>query len=275
MPSIPFVCVANINACDGQQLKAARRCWAWSKTDLAARADLHVNTIRKMEAKGAAEITSGADIVRRVQSALEAAGVEFLNHGRPGVRLRAEGLAPSHGRSRELLRGGSAGLGFGVWPRQHERGRGLPRPSAGHAGRHAHHRMVGEGHRDAIRASLGIWPKRDQAPRRGRADPSDKRRNEAALLSRRTARHSGPEPVRITAAEAELVRIIERAGRSTFVPKTAKMDSDWPVTTPYDLACGLVRKGHLSDDGRQFFASRWPPSRCPRIRIGFGFPPPS
>ena len=60
------------------------------QTDLATRADLHVNTIRKMEGKGSAEITSGADIVRRVQSALEAAGIDFLNHGRPGVRLRGE-----------------------------------------------------------------------------------------------------------------------------------------------------------------------------------------
>lgn len=71
----------------GNQLKAARALLGVEQVDLAARADLHVNTIRKMEGKGAAEITSGADIVRRVQAALEAAGVEFLNHGRPGVRL--------------------------------------------------------------------------------------------------------------------------------------------------------------------------------------------
>ena len=71
----------------GNQLKAARALLGVEQVDLAARADLHVNTIRKMEGKGASEITSGADIVRRVQAALEAAGVEFLNHGRPGVRL--------------------------------------------------------------------------------------------------------------------------------------------------------------------------------------------
>ena len=74
----------------GHQLKAARALLGMEQTDLATRADLHVNTIRKMEGKGPAEITSGADIVRRVQSALEAAGVDFLNHGRPGVRLRGE-----------------------------------------------------------------------------------------------------------------------------------------------------------------------------------------
>ena len=74
----------------GNQLKAARALLGVEQTELAKKADLHVNTIRKMEGKGAAEITSGADIVRRVQSVLEAAGVEFLNHGRPGVRLRGD-----------------------------------------------------------------------------------------------------------------------------------------------------------------------------------------
>ncbi|WP_335645522.1 hypothetical protein [Methylobacterium durans] len=47
-----------------------------------------MNTVRKMEAKGSATLTSGVAIVHKVQSALEAAGIEFLNHGRPGVRLR-------------------------------------------------------------------------------------------------------------------------------------------------------------------------------------------
>ena len=55
---------------------------------LAEAAGVHVNTIRKMEAKEGAPITSGMDVVRKVQLALEAAGVEFLNHGRPGVRLK-------------------------------------------------------------------------------------------------------------------------------------------------------------------------------------------
>jgi hypothetical protein len=41
-----------------------------------------------MEARAAEPITSGAMTVRKVQLALEAAGIEFLNHGQPGVRLR-------------------------------------------------------------------------------------------------------------------------------------------------------------------------------------------
>ena len=72
----------------GNQLKAARAMAAFDQATLADRAGVNVNTIRNMESKGATTLTSGVDVVRKVQAALEAAGVEFLNHGRPGVRLR-------------------------------------------------------------------------------------------------------------------------------------------------------------------------------------------
>lgn len=71
----------------GYQLKAARALVGMEQSDLADRADVSVNTIRKMEARGAETLTSGLDTIKRVQGALEAAGVEFLNHGQPGVRL--------------------------------------------------------------------------------------------------------------------------------------------------------------------------------------------
>lgn len=72
----------------GNQLRAARSLVAMDQVTLAERSKVSANTIRAMEAKGASTLTSGLDTVRAVQSALEAAGVEFLNHGRPGVRLR-------------------------------------------------------------------------------------------------------------------------------------------------------------------------------------------
>ena len=62
-----------------------------------------------------------------------------------------------------------------------------------------------------------------------------------------------PAPIGITHDEDVLLRIIEDAGRSTFVPKVAKYDSGWPNTTPFETACRLVRKGHLTDDGGQHF----------------------
>ena len=44
-----------------------------------------------MEARGAEPIASGAITVRKVEVALEALGIEFLNHARPGVRLNTQG----------------------------------------------------------------------------------------------------------------------------------------------------------------------------------------
>lgn len=74
----------------GYQLRAARSLVGLDQADVAARAGVNVNTIRSMEAKGADVLTSGLDVVRKVQAALEAAGVQFIpeNGGGAGVRLR-------------------------------------------------------------------------------------------------------------------------------------------------------------------------------------------
>jgi transcriptional regulator with XRE-family HTH domain len=73
----------------GNQLKAARALAGVEQQQLADAASVHVNTIRKMEAKEHAEITSTVHVLRRVETALEGFGVEFTNGDRPGVRLRA------------------------------------------------------------------------------------------------------------------------------------------------------------------------------------------
>jgi hypothetical protein len=72
----------------GNQLKAARALAGVDQQQVADAARVNVNTIRNMEARGVEAITSGAVIVRNVQMALEFCGIEFLNHGQPGVRLR-------------------------------------------------------------------------------------------------------------------------------------------------------------------------------------------
>lgn len=72
----------------GNQLKAARALIGMEQLELATKADVHVNTIRSMEASGSAPITGRSQNVQAVQRALEQAGIEFLNHGNPGVRLR-------------------------------------------------------------------------------------------------------------------------------------------------------------------------------------------
>ena len=71
----------------GNQLKAARALAGVNQQQLADSAGINVNTIRNMEARGAKPITSSAVTVRNVELALEALGIEFLNHDRPGVRL--------------------------------------------------------------------------------------------------------------------------------------------------------------------------------------------
>jgi transcriptional regulator with XRE-family HTH domain len=71
----------------GNQLKAARALAGIDQKQAADSANVNVNTIRNMEARGAKPITSSAVTVRRVQLALEALGIEFLNHTQPGVRL--------------------------------------------------------------------------------------------------------------------------------------------------------------------------------------------
>ncbi|WP_104823875.1 helix-turn-helix transcriptional regulator [Rhizobium sp. NXC24] len=72
----------------GNQLKAARALAGVEQKDVAERAGVNVNTIRNMEAAGAGQIAGRAQNVQMVQRVLEEAGIEFLNHGQPGVRLR-------------------------------------------------------------------------------------------------------------------------------------------------------------------------------------------
>ncbi|MFG1263632.1 helix-turn-helix transcriptional regulator [Xanthobacter aminoxidans] len=72
----------------GNQLKAARALAGLDQSELARRAGVNINTIGAMEKRGPEMLTSGLDKITAVMRALEDAGVEFLNHGRPGVRLK-------------------------------------------------------------------------------------------------------------------------------------------------------------------------------------------
>jgi hypothetical protein len=73
----------------GAQSRAARGLIRWSAEMLAARSKLGVATVRRAEAvDGPLPITTAnADAL---QTALEAAGVEFTNGEQPGVRLKAK-----------------------------------------------------------------------------------------------------------------------------------------------------------------------------------------
>lgn len=73
----------------GNQLKAARALIGVEQKELAEAVGVNVNTIRSMEAAGRGPIAGRAQNVQAVQRAMEERGVEFLNHGNPGVRVRS------------------------------------------------------------------------------------------------------------------------------------------------------------------------------------------
>jgi hypothetical protein len=71
------------------QIRAARALLRWSAVELARQSRLGVNTIRRAEvADEGTSLTAANELA--IRSALEAAGVEFIdeNGGGPGVRLR-------------------------------------------------------------------------------------------------------------------------------------------------------------------------------------------
>jgi transcriptional regulator with XRE-family HTH domain len=71
-----------------QQIRAARGLLGWSQTELARRAGLSRETIKRVEAPGDLKVSS--DAKARLQEALENAGIQFLeeNGGGPGLRLK-------------------------------------------------------------------------------------------------------------------------------------------------------------------------------------------
>lgn len=72
----------------GRHLRAARGLLGWTQKDLARRGKVALGTLRKMEDSDG-RVDARTETLIRVMTALEKAGVEFLNDDRPGVRLFA------------------------------------------------------------------------------------------------------------------------------------------------------------------------------------------
>jgi transcriptional regulator with XRE-family HTH domain len=72
-----------------RQIKAARALVGWSQNDLAERAEVSIATVKRLEA-AEGELGGRLDTTDKLRSALEAAGVIFVeeNGEGPGVRLR-------------------------------------------------------------------------------------------------------------------------------------------------------------------------------------------
>ena len=69
-----------------EQIRAARGLLRWSVRELAQRACVHIATVQRME-RCQGPVQGTVECLRKVQRALEAAGVEFLpDNGGPGVR---------------------------------------------------------------------------------------------------------------------------------------------------------------------------------------------
>jgi predicted transcriptional regulator len=70
------------------QLRAARGLLGWSQSDLATRAGLSLPTVKRLEGGFGPRVSDDAQI--KLQKAIEAAGIEFIeeNGGGLGVRFR-------------------------------------------------------------------------------------------------------------------------------------------------------------------------------------------
>jgi hypothetical protein len=77
-------------AISGNQVKAARALAGFDQKVLAERAEVGINTIRNLEAAGAANVRGRTETVDAIVAALKSAGVIFVeeNGEGPGVRLR-------------------------------------------------------------------------------------------------------------------------------------------------------------------------------------------
>jgi transcriptional regulator with XRE-family HTH domain len=77
-----------------EQIRAARALLRWDQTELAVKADVSVETIKRLEKMTGALMTTRVATVAALQRAMEAAGVQFIpeNGGGAGVRLAKPGL---------------------------------------------------------------------------------------------------------------------------------------------------------------------------------------
>ena len=70
-----------------KQIKAARALLGWSQEDLAREASVSIPTVKRLEA-GNGELGGRSETVRKLRTALEVAGVEFIaGNGKLGVQL--------------------------------------------------------------------------------------------------------------------------------------------------------------------------------------------
>ncbi len=76
-----------------EQLRAARALLGWSQTELASRAGLSLPTVKRVEGGFGPNVSEVARA--KLQHALEAAGLEFLEENGAGIGVRFRKSRPS------------------------------------------------------------------------------------------------------------------------------------------------------------------------------------
>lgn len=69
-------------------MKAARALLDWNQDRLATESGVATSTIRRLENGGISK--ASIENIEKIASALERAGIEFFNSGKPGVRLHPQ-----------------------------------------------------------------------------------------------------------------------------------------------------------------------------------------
>jgi transcriptional regulator with XRE-family HTH domain len=82
----------------GNQLRAARALLGLDQDAFATLVGVSINTVRLMEGRGVEPVGGYTSTRERVCEALKKEGVEPLNDGEPGVRLRKGQKASKRGR---------------------------------------------------------------------------------------------------------------------------------------------------------------------------------
>ena len=73
-------------ALTGRHIRAARALVGWSQVELSRRSKVALGTVKRMESFDG-PVAARMDTTIKIAAVLEGEGVEFLNDGRPGVRL--------------------------------------------------------------------------------------------------------------------------------------------------------------------------------------------
>lgn len=83
-------CVIGLSRDHGSAIESSQSACGWEQTDLAKKAGVAISTVRRMESFQG-EIGARTSTLSLVTKALERAGIEFLDDGKPGVRMRGRG----------------------------------------------------------------------------------------------------------------------------------------------------------------------------------------